>query len=307
MKDLFESLGNQSFKETQGFASSESKYPVLAKCAVRHAILERAENGTMYLTVKLALLNKDNRDETYVDLKTYFITGKGGEQEDYHKRAVTQINNLRYTLNPDLPERSPWKQGQAPIWKWNSESRGWYLSDELKNQLLDIHERTFWGIIVKYDKFQELYVNGYSRIPITPYSVDPIQHRVERGYPETVRVDDYESETKPEFSIWGAFDLTTKQSLEERINGKEPQMINKSLENAMEKAKEGYFRAKKPSAAEELRSRKASLMRRTGKEFSKDRWEREGLASSIDNVHTVQAFTPIEDTSFDTSGFKDEF
>ena len=42
MKDLFEALGNQSFEETQGFTSSESKYPVLAKCAVRHAILERA-------------------------------------------------------------------------------------------------------------------------------------------------------------------------------------------------------------------------------------------------------------------------
>ncbi len=307
MKDLFEALGNQGFEETQGFTSSDNKYPRLAKCAVRHAILERAENGTMYLIVKLALLDKNGRDDTYIDLKTYFITGKEGKQEEYHKRAVTQINNLRYTLNPDLPERSPWKQGMAPIWKWSSEKRSWYLSDEMKNQLLDIHERTFWGIIVKYDKFQELYVNGYSRIPITPYSVDSVQHRVEKGYPETVRVDDYEGETKPEFNIWGAFDLNTKQSLEERINGKEPHMIDKSLENALERAKEGYFKAKKMSAAEELRYRKTLLMKRTGKSFDQERWEREGLASSIDNIHTVQAFTPDGDTSFDISGFKDEF
>lgn len=270
--DFFAQLGNQSFDDVKNLGG-EAKYPDLFMCQVKQAVLNQSENGVITLDIAINLCDPETREpQKTLNLDTFFITGKDGEQRDQHKSALKKINNLRYLLNPSMPEKTIWGRGIMPAKMWDKDEKK-FIEDKPTMQLTDIVGKFFWGIVVNNQKYPQIMVNGYSRIPITAYNVDPVANEAERKDPETIYVPDYSQKHVPSFSLWGFYDIDKKQSLSERMEGKAPEEITKTLETALEKAEKGEFKEAEATEKEEKASRKKALQNKLKDKFNQERWD----------------------------------
>lgn len=270
--DLFGNFGDVSQDDVKNLGG-ESKYPGLFLCQVKSAVLNSFDNGTKTIELTINVCDEETRSTVRsIKLDPMFLCGEGGERTDANNRNITKINNMRFLFNPQMPDKTLWNVGLAPAKVWDKEAK-LFVEDKQVPQLLDLVGRYFWAILVSYKEFEKVYVNGYSRNPITPYSVDPIAHESERKEPDTIKVPDYSAKPKYRVAIWSFYSLDTKQSLAERIKGEEPKEITTSLADVEKKHDEKYFIEKELTDDKEASERKKILQRKLGKAFDEQKWE----------------------------------
>lgn len=270
--DLFGNFGDTTMEDVKNLGG-ESKYPGLFLCQVKSAVLGSFDNGTKTIELSINVCDEETRSVLRtIKLDTMFLCGEGGERNEANNRNITKINNMRFLFNPQMPDKTPWNVGLAPAKVWDKEAK-LFVEDKQVPQLLDLVGRYFWGILVSYKEFEKVYVNGYSRNPITPYSVDPIAHESERKDAETIKVPDYSAKPKHRVAIWSFFSIDTKQSLAERLKGEEPKEITESLAGVEKKYEEKYFVEKELDGDKEITERKKVLQKKLGKAFDEQKWE----------------------------------
>lgn len=269
MNQDFSFLGNAKAEDVKN-AGQKSSFPRLALVTVKQAVINKSDNGTVTLDIKLNELSPEtkNIEKTYT-LNTMFLTGKEGNQTSYHKDSVANINKLRFLLG--VPENTPFNVKPNISEVWDKEKKA--MVEKPVNNLMDILGKPFWTVLTCYHKYPSKSVNGYSGCEITPYMTNPEQHRIERDMPETIDIADYTKETIVDIKWNDFYDFGTKQTLKEKLEGKEPKAYIESLEFWTGKAEEGTFKAKEFTQEEVIAYRKKQLQKKLGKSFDNSRWE----------------------------------
>lgn len=258
-------LGNQSAKDVVD-AQKSSTFPRLAICQITQAVVNQAENGVTSIDISFQTLNPETKEvEKNYNIDTKYLVGAEGKTTHNHKREQAFINNIRYITG--TPENTPPKIGLAPAKVWDKESKAFV--EKQVPQLLDILGKLFYANIACYNKYPTINVNGYSGIEITPYSENPELHKTERESAETVQIYNYNAETKPNIQIWGIFDLNTKQTLAEKLEGKEPELYVTQLEDMKTK----NWTQEKRSDEDQREYRLKKLKDKLGKEFNQARFD----------------------------------
>ena len=265
----FSFLGNAKADDVKN-AGQKSNFPRLALVTVKQAVINKSENGTVTLDIKINELSPEtkNIEKTY-SLNTYFLTGKDGNQSSYHKDNTNTINKLRFLLG--VPENTPFNVKPNVSEVWDKEQKK--MVEKPVNNLMDILGKPFWTVLTCYHKYPNKSVNGYSGYEITSYQSNPEQYRIEKEMEETIDIADYSKDTIVEIKWNDFYDFSTKQTLKEKLEGKEPKAYQESLDYFTEKAESGSFKAKEFTQQEVLEYRKKQLQRKLGKKFDNSRWE----------------------------------
>ncbi len=265
----FEPTTQAEAKKTGG----DAKYPAMTLLKVKQAVANRSESGVVTLNIMVTPCDSETKEELgkSFELDTFFITGRDSVQTQWNKSAQKKIDNLRYLTNPQMPDGTPWQTKILPARAWDKEIKA-FVEDKPLPQLAEIVGKLFYGVVVCKHEYPRIVVNGYSRAPITPYGVDPTANATEKANIESIYVPDHTGELQPRFSLWGMYDVNTKQSLAERIDGKEPENWITTLELVKEKASNGEFREAELEVSKEQSSRKKQLQNKLGASFDEDRW-----------------------------------
>lgn len=262
-------LGNAKAEDVKN-AGQKSTFPRLALVTVKQAVINKSENGTVTLDIKINELSPEtkNIEKTY-SLNTYFLTGKDGNQSQYHKDNTATINKLRFLLG--VPENTNFSVKPNMSEVWDKEQKK--MVEKPVNNLMDILGKPFWTVLTCYHKYPNKSVNGYSGHEITSYTTNPEQYRIEKDMPETIEVADYTKDTIVEIKWNEFYDFSTKQTLKEKLEGKEPKDYIEKLDYYEKKSEEGVFKAKQFSKEEVMEYRKKQLQKKLGKNFDNSRWE----------------------------------
>lgn len=246
------------------------KYPAMCLIQFSEAVVHKSDNGVVSLNLRFKQIDEETKslgDKEYW-LDTKFLVGKNNEINSRHKREQQFVNNLRNLLG--VTPGSPWNVEDRPANVWDKEVKQ-QVSKPVP-QLIDILGKPFYALVTLSQRHKQIMVNGYSGREITPFNIDPQAHEEERISPETVYFYDYSADPVSVWDIWGTYDMKTKQTQAEKLDGKEPEAYIKDLEYAQSKADEGFFNAKSYSLAEQQELRKKKLMDKLKNEFNMARW-----------------------------------